>query len=168
MFLLRSTFKRMGALGEILAQPAQGNNMNPKDLLDIKIIEKIANKKIRLNNLFKSWNKSIRKDRKEREYKNRIPKKYKIYIKSKYWKLRRDKYFRELGRKCVVCGSSKYVNLHHLVYEDYGSEKNENLVVFCRFHHEEFHKEIGVKKNMVDETYQFIIDQRELLEFPKI
>jgi len=110
----------------------------------------------------------LKQKRKERAYKNRVPKKYKVYIKSKYWTERKNQYYRKFGRKCAVCFSSKYIDLHHMVYGNYGFERDEFLVPLCREHHGAFHAEVGVKQNMLAETHTFIQEQQELLEFPFI
>lgn len=102
--------------------------------------------------------KFFKKIRKEREYKKRIPKKYILYIKSKFWKTRRNKYFRDYGKKCMVCGSCKYVQLHHIEYRnsDFGFEEDKTLIALCRDCHEEFHLRYRTKQNMQKEVEEFI------------
>ena len=110
-----------------------------------------------------------KKKRKERLYKKRIPKKYNIYIKSEFWKKRRNKYFKDFGRKCFICGSVKYIQIHHLEYDNnyYGIEKDEMLVNLCRECHEQFHSIYGTKRKMYDEFNEFIDlrQSEELLKF---
>ena len=60
------------------------------------------------------------------------------------------------------CGSSKYINLHHLVYKEFGYEADKNLKPLCRKCHEEFHSIYGVKKDLYKETIQFIQDKKHL------
>lgn len=96
-----------------------------------------------------------------------IPKKYKDYIKSKWWKKRKIKYYQKFGKKCAVCKSIYHIQLHHLIYGNYGFEKDEHLIALCSIHHEEYHKQYGVKENMFDDTNEFIKEQIEILDFPK-
>lgn len=97
-----------------------------------------------------------RKKSRARRKKNKIPQSYKKYIKSKYWRRRRKDYYRKHGKKCAVCKTSKYVQLHHKVYGNYGREPDDDLVALCNKHHEDFHNRYGVSKNMKEETDAFI------------
>lgn len=103
-----------------------------------------------------------------RSYKNRVPRQYKVYIKSDWWKKRKDEYYRKYGKKCSICSSPRFVQLHHLVYGNYGHEKDEHLVPLCSSHHASLHSHIGVKGNMIAETVEFIDETRQLLEFPVV
>lgn len=96
-----------------------------------------------------------------------VPKKYREYIKSPWWVLRKASYYKIYGRKCAVCATIKSIDLHHMVYGDLGSEKDEHLVALCREHHDAFHEKVGVKRDMLKETYAFIDHERQMLEFPK-
>lgn len=107
----------------------------------------------------KKWKKNVQKEKL-----SRCPRTYKKYITSNFWGRRKNDWYQKFGRKCVVCGSSEFVNLHHIVYKKFGEEKDEHLVCFCRNHHEKFHKLYGVKHSMVRETKEFINVERGLLE----
>lgn len=111
-----------------------------------------------------------RERRDERRFLKRLKKRLKIavrsgkhtkgyyeYIKSNEWDARKNRYYRTHQKKCVICGSTDFVNLHHAVYGDFGNEKDEHLFAFCRFHHEGFHEEYGVKGNMLAETMAYIL-----------
>lgn len=103
--------------------------------------------------------KSQRLKRKQRirDISRPVPKQYKVYIASEHWVKRKDMYFRNVSRKCAVCGSSKYINLHHAYYGEYGNERDEDLVPLCREHHEMFHEQFGkTKKDMRKDTNKFI------------
>lgn len=168
----------------------EGNNMEAKDLLNIDVIralEKRAKRKdfskYRVNKTRKEmrvvagsqitygelWRakqdkrgRRLARKKLRRELKRkRCPTHYKVYIKSKFWRKRRSDYFKIYGRKCEICGHSKIVQLHHKLYADYGSEKDENLVALCRFHHEEIHKALGkTKRDMIKETNLFISEMK--------
>ena len=100
--------------------------------------------------------------RSKRKYKVRCPKSYKTYITSEWWFKRRNRFFKDFGKKCAVCGKSKYVQLHHAYYGEYGKEKDEDLVPLCIEHHEELHSMLGkTKKDMREET----LDALEVMEY---
>lgn len=107
---------------------------------------------------WKSNHKKIKKQKKLIRYKKQIPNKYKEYIKSKFWRIRRSKYFKKYGKKCMVCGSIKSINLHHIEYNnsEFGFEEDKTLIVLCRDCHEEFHSIYGVSHNSQKELIEFI------------
>lgn len=90
----------------------------------------------------------------------KIPQSYRVYIKSIFWKKRKNQYFYIHGKKCFVCGSGKYVQLHHKIYKDFGNELDCNLVALCRFHHSELHKATKLKQDMTVETNDLIEKMR--------
>lgn len=113
------------------------------------------------------WEKRSKRDLKKRvkvsreeinrTYANRIPRRYEVYIKSKWWTERKNKYYQAHGRKCAVCNSSSYMNLHHIWYGGYGNEPDEQLIAFCHYHHEEFHKIYGTgTSDFRDQTSEFL------------
>lgn len=96
------------------------------------------------------------KNIKKRKY-NRKPKKYYVYIKSKFWKERKNKYYQTYGKKCHICRSSRYIELHHLEYRSdlFGKELDEMLVPLCLEHHKEFHTLYGTKQKMYNEFNEY-------------
>lgn len=106
------------------------------------------------------------KKRKERQY-NRIPKHYKVYIKSKWWTKRKNEYYRKHKKQCQACFTTKYINLHHIVYKNFGYEADEDLVALCVDCHGEFHEKYGVSATMKSETNMFIIEKQQEIQFPK-
>lgn len=115
----------------------------------------------------KSKNGKIKKKR-NRTKLAKIPRSYKIYIKSVFWEKRKNDWYRKYGKSCKACLHTKYINLHHMFYKNYGNESDDHLVALCLDCHAEFHELYGVKKDMVKETNEFIINKREVLDFPKI
>ena len=101
-----------------------------------------------------------------REYK-RVPKQYKVYIKSKWWEKRKNQYFKIYGRKCQICGSSSYIQVHHIVYKDLGFEEDADLAGLCQSHHEQFHSIYGVKKDMTKDFTEFFVDEKIRCEIEK-
>ena len=93
-----------------------------------------------------------RRDRKRKKFNGtdfdylltKVGKGYENFLKSKYWRevkklvLKRDKY------KCIICGSSKELNIHHSSYKNHFNEHNhlEDLDTLCRKHHQEYHETV--------------------------
>lgn len=103
----------------------------------------------------------------KRKYK-RIPKQYAVYIKSDWWKKRKEKFYRENEKRCMACLNTHYIDLHHIVYQNFGEELDRHLVALCRDCHEEFHQLYGVRKSMIEQTNEFIIKKREEVDFKRI
>lgn len=144
-----------------LPEVREGKILEPRHVRRIKnqkfILRLAPEKKKRRK--FKNW----------KQYKlGKLPKKYREYIKSPWWIVRKARFYKKYGKKCAVCLTTKNIDLHHMVYGNLGNEKDEHLVALCRIHHDQFHDKIGVKGNMLKETHQFIIDEREILEFPRL
>jgi len=93
---------------------------------------------------------------------------YKIYIKSKYWTARRDAYYEKYKKECAACYAiGATIDLNHTYYGDLGQERDEDLIPFCRFHHQDFHKKYGVAFDMREACGIYIIRERQrLLENP--
>lgn len=56
---------------------------------------------------------------------------YELYLKSEKWKQIRIRKFKQVGRKCEVCGSKKNLQCHHLNYERLGKERLSDLQILC-------------------------------------
>lgn len=124
------------------------------NLLDIHIDKQIEYKPN------KDWNKILntrKKKRKQRNYKNRIPKKYNVYIKSIWWEKRKNQYWQNHKKECYRCSSSNHIQLHHLKYENqtFGNEKDKTLIPMCQSCHNLFHSLFGSKKDMIDDMLLF-------------
>lgn len=109
-----------------------------------------------LNNL-KKPKKERRKERKQRLYQNRIPKQYKVYIKSIWWTKRKNRFYKENKRECLLCKSTKHCNIHHIAYRnsEFGNEIDSDLVCLCQPCHEEYHASYGTQGNMHDSFAEF-------------
>lgn len=155
----------MGTRGDITKQR---RTMKSNYIFNSIDLSKVVFQKVKIGKEWKKLKKKEKKKRKERIYKNRIPKQYKVYIKSKWWTKRKNKFYRKYGKICQACQSTKYIDLHHMLYANYGNEEDIHLVALCRGCHEEYHSIHGVKRNMIKETHQFIIEKREIADFPKV
>lgn len=92
----------------------------------------------------------------KRKHKNRVPVRYKTYIESHWWEERKNVYYRTHRKMCEKCHSVEHVSLHHMLYEDFGHEKDETLMPLCIDCHGEFHKIYGTKHNMIEQTKEFV------------
>ena len=64
---------------------------------------------------------------------------YQRYIRSKEWRARAEARLERDGHVCQVCGG-KATDVHHLTYERFGHEKEDDLVSLCRKCHEKAEK----------------------------
>ncbi len=89
----------------------------------------------------------------------RIPKKYSVYIKSKWWEERKNKYYRAHKKICTKCGSTDFIDLHHIIYNrsQFGCEPDVDLSPLCKKCHCAFHEIYGVKRNMTKFFKEFLI-----------
>lgn len=74
---------------------------------------------------------------------------YKTYIVSTAWRRRKHALFKERVRECEICGSCKYIQVHHLRYDKtlFGIEPSKDLAILCSFHHQDFHDKYKVKND---------------------
>lgn len=98
--------------------------------------------------------KKSKKAQRKRKLKPRS--RYETYIKSDEWEARKNLYWRTHNRACVVCDSTEHVQLHHMSYEKLKNEPDEHLVALCGDHHQQYHEENGVQRNMIRKTKAFI------------
>ena len=75
--------------------------------------------------------------------------KYREYLKSDHWKNFRIEYYKANERKCIECGSTNDLNLHHLTYERLGREKLEDVVCLCNTCHFKLHEKMDKKKKPI-------------------
>lgn len=67
--------------------------------------------------------------------------KHSDYINSVAWQETRQKIFRRDGFRCVMCGQSMNLNVHHITYENLGAEESSDLVTLCQKCHAKVHGE---------------------------
>jgi hypothetical protein len=65
---------------------------------------------------------------------------YRAYINSKAWKKRRNKFLKDFGYCCQICGSPYDIEVHHLSYQRLGKEQDRDLQALCRGCHENTHE----------------------------
>lgn len=81
---------------------------------------------------------------------------YANYINSDKWREIKNRYYQKFPRKCAACLSSKKIHLHHMVYGNFGDEKDEDLIPLCEPHHADYHRANGTQRNMKRTTMAFI------------
>jgi hypothetical protein len=66
---------------------------------------------------------------------------YDQFLETPYWQAVRKLKFKQTGRKCVECESTKRIEVHHLTYKHHGREHKhlEDLEVRCRKCHGNIH-----------------------------
>lgn len=70
---------------------------------------------------------------------------YYEYLNSEHWKkLRQEKL--ETYPKCLKCGKTTGLQVHHMTYDRLGDEKLDDLKVLCGFCHKNFHR---LKSDMI-------------------
>lgn len=84
--------------------------------------------------------KNAEKNKKRREaieYRKKLP--YIEFLKTNYWKRVREKVLLRDGKKCIICGDTKYLQVHHDHYKNHGDEMRhlEDLMTLCRKCHKE-------------------------------
>jgi len=65
---------------------------------------------------------------------------YNAYISSNAWRVRRDAYFQKHLRKCLACGSTDEIHLHHRSYDNFTKEKDGDLRALCAKCHKKLHR----------------------------
>lgn len=72
---------------------------------------------------------------------------YYKYLNSKLWKVKRAQRLQRDGYRCAICGTGKNLQVHHITYDDLGSESIENLLTLCKRCHEQVHESDLAKKS---------------------
>lgn len=72
------------------------------------------------------------------------------YLESPEWIAIRDERLKQDNYQCVMCGTGKNLEVHHLTYERLGAEKLEDLRTFCRECHKKVHDKDLKEKNEND------------------
>lgn len=86
---------------------------------------------------------------------------YRKYLLSPQWKEFRLKFTTSKPLpKCIVCEDTKKLDVHHVSYDNLGSEKFTDVMLFCRRCHYKFHKlnkiDIYKDRDLLLKTIKFI------------
>jgi len=72
---------------------------------------------------------------------DKLNKKYEQYISSKAWQIKRKEALNKAEDRCQVCNSDDKLEVHHRRYDNFGHEKEGDLIVLCHECHGLFHEE---------------------------
>jgi len=61
---------------------------------------------------------------------------YLYYISSSAWRIRRQRAIERAGKRCQVCGESRWLQVHHVTYAHLGNEPDADLTVMCWYCHQ--------------------------------
>ena len=66
---------------------------------------------------------------------------YVDYLRTNHWKRKRAKAIRKAGGRCVFCGATESLQVHHMTYARKGCEQLADLQVLCSDCHKGEHQE---------------------------
>ena len=75
---------------------------------------------------------------------------YYKYLKTTAWENMRQKTFRRDGFKCVICGTEKNLECHHLTYDNLGAELRGDLITLCKDCHRLLHEGKTIEQIKLD------------------
>jgi 5-methylcytosine-specific restriction endonuclease McrA len=101
---------------------------------------------------------------KKKSTKQRIITDYFEYMQSAQWNDRKRKYYAIHKKECKACGTRTAIDLHHLVYGNFGSEPDIHLVPLCKVCHKDFHTKHGVSGNMIQATKDYIKERQNKIK----
>ena len=64
---------------------------------------------------------------------------YKAYLNSNHWKRVRKRTLKHYGYKCMICGNTNNLQVHHNNYKCLNHECYKDLIVLCSYHHKMIH-----------------------------
>jgi len=64
---------------------------------------------------------------------------YSTYLQSDDWQQKRSRKFRESRRRCAICQSTQFLEVHHLVYRNWFDVQMSDLRILCSRCHEVAH-----------------------------
>jgi 5-methylcytosine-specific restriction endonuclease McrA len=91
---------------------------------------------------------------------------YELHLKDLRWKFKRKIILERDGRKCIKCGSSKILQVHHTYYYSQKTEPwkypDDSLITLCKVCHQEYHKNNKVEYRDRPEVLKRKIKKRKL------
>lgn len=64
---------------------------------------------------------------------------YSVYLQSQHWQQVKARYWKNHTRSCQVCGSVRFIELHHKTYRNLGHERNADPTTLCSTCHAGVH-----------------------------
>ncbi len=78
---------------------------------------------------------------------------YDAYISSAEWKATRTRILEQRGYRCETCGATKKLEVHHLTYERFGHERDDDLRVLCSPCHHRTHGRAAARQAVIDDWW---------------
>lgn len=85
---------------------------------------------------------------------------HRAYLRSPEWRARRKAAIERAGGRCMDCGSTRNLHVHHLTYKRHGTEFARDLRVLCSRCHRRRHRDGGRTYDTVDRFIGWIGDAR--------
>lgn len=80
---------------------------------------------------------------------------YEQYLQTPEWEMKRDAALQRANKRCELCNSTKFLQVHHKTYENRGQEPLEDLIVLCRDCHSKFHNKLADPEQEQIKTWLF-------------
>lgn len=123
-----------------------------------------------IKSLHRAYNAEQRRLNPPKPKKNRKEKRrrasYETYINSNQWHDRKNQYYQRYGRRCAACDTAHHIHLHHVFYGNFGHEPDEDLIPLCETHHNDYHAQNGVQRNMKVKTMAYVTLKRMEARLP--
>jgi 5-methylcytosine-specific restriction endonuclease McrA len=90
--------------------------------------------------------------------------KHRAYLRSSEWKARRKDALERAGGRCMDCGTTKSLHVHHLTYKRHGNELARDLRVLCSRCHRRRHRDGGRSVDLLDRFVGWVAERRRAKE----
>jgi 5-methylcytosine-specific restriction endonuclease McrA len=85
---------------------------------------------------------------------------HRAYLRSPEWKARRRDALARAGGRCMDCGTTRNLHVHHLTYKRHGNEFARDLRVLCSRCHRRRHRDGGRADDLMDRVIGWIADRQ--------
>ena len=84
---------------------------------------------------------------------------HRAYLRSPEWKTRRRAALERAGGRCMDCGTTRNLHVHHLTYKRHGNELARDLRVLCSRCHRHRHRDGGRADDILDRFFGWMADR---------
>jgi 5-methylcytosine-specific restriction endonuclease McrA len=85
---------------------------------------------------------------------------HRAYLRSPEWKARRRDALARASGRCMDCGTTRNLHVHHLTYKRHGNELARDLRVLCSRCHRRRHRDGGRADDLMDRVIGWIADRQ--------